>query len=580
MNTKLQTFNGEIGTPEFQAAINELVGIAQRAGHVKVANKTGGTLAAGTLVAINGYDATLAAPTVAKADASTATPAVFVLSEAILNNAAGIGYAAGVVGGLNTSGASAVGAAAYLSESVAGGFQWSAPTTPGYIVQVVGRVTEKSETAGIITFYLGSASVISSETMVPADGSVNNDKLDTDVKVGSLATLTTDVITSVVEAINEVDGHADAAQGAAEAAQSTADGAAGVAAAAYVLPVDGIPSTDMTAAVQTALGKADTALQVGLINAIRIGKVTLNGVNPTPVVFQADTAATIAGTETEPFALDNGLTLVVDPDGDGDDTITFAAAAGTSTSDASPATDMSASPDTKLNIAYNGADPVEVEFDWATGDSGGPCNDGTKIAAEMQEKIRAALDGNPAITVAYSGGVYVITSPTLGTGSSIVVTPAADHNCTEELKLGVADGGVEAAGTGDAVNIGAATAEEVADAINNTPAAGWTAAAVEGKVVITSASDGKDSSLAVNAGSTADLILGITGSAYGAQGLGYASYMADTDYVVMLTPLAATGALADVAVGVTGKAVDGFDVECETAAATTDVDLIIVGVEA
>jgi hypothetical protein len=37
VNTKLYSLvGGEVGTPEFQAVINELIAIAQRTGHVKV----------------------------------------------------------------------------------------------------------------------------------------------------------------------------------------------------------------------------------------------------------------------------------------------------------------------------------------------------------------------------------------------------------------------------------------------------------------------------------------------------------------------------------------------------------------
>ena len=72
-------------------------------------------------------------------------------------------------------------------------------------------------------------------------GGVTDAMLATDVKVGSLAALDTTAKGNVVAAINEAEGTATAA---------------------YVKPVGDIPKTDLATAVQTSLGKADTALQV------------------------------------------------------------------------------------------------------------------------------------------------------------------------------------------------------------------------------------------------------------------------------------------------------------------------------
>ena len=310
------------------------------------------------------------------------------------------------------------------------------------------------------------------------------------------------------------------------------------------------------------------------VGGIRGGKVTLNGANPTPIAFKADTVATILGTDNGATKnLGNGKTLIVSPDGGGDNTVTFAATAATSVSAASPSADISGGTDNKFMISVDGDEAEEVELTVAALDSG------AAIASAMETAIQA-LDGKKAaVTVAFDS-VYTITSGTLGTGSSVVITDAAEANVAEALKLGAANDGVETAGTGDFVDAAAATPAEVAAAINK-KAAGWTATAEGNKIRITSPTAGKDSSLVVNAGSTADEILGITGSAYGAQGLGYDTDMVDANYLALATLNGvASASLADAGLSITGRTAAGFQVECETAAAADAVDVLILGVPA
>jgi hypothetical protein len=434
----------------------------------------------GTLLSVDGYDATLACLKVVAADAAAGKPAQFVLSETLVTGGVAIAYAGGVVTGLNTSGASAVGSKMYLGAS--GGGVWAVDETTGHVNQKVGVVTVKHATAGAVLFNLGGYTI-------------NGD----------------------------------------------------------------VP--------------AGTVIGSDAISNIRGAKVTLNGVNPTRVLFQAPDAATILGTDNGATKnMGNGKTLIVNPNGDGDDTVTFAATAATSTSGATPSTDIHAESDTKLKISVDGDLAEEVTLTLAD------LTSGAAIATELQTKIRALGGNKAAVTVAYTGGVYVITSSKLGTGSHVIVTPAATESITEELKLGVAAGGTEAAGTGDFVDASVATAAEIAAAIA-ARADGWTAAAEGNKVRITSEETGKDSSLVVNAACTADSVLGITGSAYGAQGLGYDSDMADANYLLGLTLNGVAQAnLSGKGLSYTSKTAAGFDIECETAAATHDVDVVVVGV--
>lgn len=305
--------------------------------------------------------------------------------------------------------------------------------------------------------------------------------------------------------------------------------------------------------------------------ATRVGTVQLSGANPTRVNLRDDAAAYLAGSTAGPFDLStDGLTFVVTVDGT-EDTATFNCAAGTSVSGASPSTDITGEADAKIKIAVNGGAAAEITLD-KTGK-----NTGALIAAELQAKIRALGGAAAAVTVAYGSGVYTVTSGTKGTGSSIVITPAASGSLTEELKLGVAGGGTETAGTGDFVNAAAATIAEVI-AVLAADLGDIAAASAGGKLKITAATDttGKDSSIVVGTG-TANSVLGFTNSAtvYGAQGLGYGTDMASGSYLVV--PVLNGATATDLGLSISGKAAGEFGVVCETAASTASVDLLIVG---
>jgi hypothetical protein len=116
-----------------------------------VYNDTGGELAAGTLVRITGYSAANSAFTVTKADADT-NMATHVVRDAIANTGTGLIYAHSHVTSIDTSGATAVGDAVYLSQT-AGAFTFSSPSSPA-LAQEVGRVTAKDATSGAINFVL------------------------------------------------------------------------------------------------------------------------------------------------------------------------------------------------------------------------------------------------------------------------------------------------------------------------------------------------------------------------------------------------------------------------------------------
>lgn len=122
-------------------------------GVMEVCNKTGVSIAAGKMVYISGFDATLKRPSITLADADTsAKVAQFITKAAIANNAKGLVYEKMELTGQNTN-AGNVGDPVYLS-STAGGWTLSAPTGADQVVQIVGFITVKSATVGKILFLL------------------------------------------------------------------------------------------------------------------------------------------------------------------------------------------------------------------------------------------------------------------------------------------------------------------------------------------------------------------------------------------------------------------------------------------
>lgn len=91
----------------------------------------------------------------------------------------------------------------------------------------------------------------------PPDGSVTNAKMANDVKIGSLASLTTTVKTSIQAAINEIVANIGALSGLSTTAKNTVVAAinevdAGYK-AKYTRPSEGIPAGDLAASVQNTL---------------------------------------------------------------------------------------------------------------------------------------------------------------------------------------------------------------------------------------------------------------------------------------------------------------------------------------
>lgn len=348
------------------------------------------------------------------------------------------------------------------------------------------------------------------------------------------------------------------------------------------------PTDDQDAATKKYVD-THTCLVDTKTDRILRGKATLTGATSgiTEVVFGVATPGVKMSSNAAPFDL-TGVgaagTIVINPDGDGEQTATIDATAGNHVGAVGASIDMSAVAEDKFNISVDGGAPVEVECDFI----GETCDTGNKIATEMQTKIQAAL-GGVLVTVAFSavgGNHYVITSPTLGKNSAIEITPADDHDCTEELFLGTANGGVDTAGTGDVADLSAVTADEII-AVCTDDMAGLTVTEGigddAGKIVFTSDSTGGASSILVGNG-TYNAVIGLTNTEvdYGAAGLGYdgvtLEHSGDDEYDVYLTKVGVAQAdLGADDLGVLNKAAGGFNIVCETAASSYQVDVVVIG---
>lgn len=217
-----------------------------------------------------------------------------------------------------------------------------------------------------------------------------------------------------------------------------------------------------------------------------LGTLTLNTATGAPSL------GTVLGTNTAPFALTPGDTLVIDVDGGGDATATFDAAQATIT--AANTETFALSDGMTLTVIIDGGSVQTVTFNTAEFVA-----IGAATAAEVIAVINAELSGANATE---AGGAPIITSDLIGTGSGVEVTGG-----TGNAILGFSTTPV--AGTGDVADISAVTIAEIKTVVE-ADVAGLTVSDESNQVRITSAgTPGPTSSIAVNASSTADDELGL-----------------------------------------------------------------------
>lgn len=205
------------------------------------------------------------------------------------------------------------------------------------------------------------------------------------------------------------------------------------------------------------------------------------------------TAGFVLGTLTAPFVFTAGGTLVIDPDGVGDETATFDAAAASQTG--SNVETFVLSDGLTLTFGINGGGVQTVIFN-----TGEFVAIGAATALEVAAVINAEATGMFADT---SAGAVRITTDRQGTGATIDT-----FGGTAAALLGFAGSEV---GTGDVADISAVTVAEIktvveADVVGGS---GVTVSDVSGAVQITSNTTGVGSSIAVDATSTMDTVIGV-----------------------------------------------------------------------
>ncbi|KKN41611.1 hypothetical protein LCGC14_0721440 [marine sediment metagenome] len=126
-----------------------------------------------------------------------------------------------------------------------------------------------------------------------------------------------------------------------------------------------------------------------------------------------------------------------------------AATAGSSVGQDGSRTDMSGESDTKFKISADGDAVEEVTCDWSSATTG------ALTAAQMQTQIRALGSNKATVTVVFQRGRYVITSSTTGASSAIVITAGSTLDCSDQLRIGLANSGSESTGLASAPTVAA-----------------------------------------------------------------------------------------------------------------------------
>jgi len=119
-------------------------------------------------------------------------------------------------------------------------------------------------------------------------------------------------------------------------------------------------------------------------------------------------------------------------------------ASGYETGASNPSTDIHTATSPTFQIAVDSDVPAATYHSITLTPAG--LTTGAAIAAAMQAAIRAIGGSYALVTVAFTGGVYVITSGMIGPGSKVRVANGASHDVAAALGIGSANGAVDTDG--------------------------------------------------------------------------------------------------------------------------------------
>ena len=230
-----------------------------------------------------------------------------------------------------------------------------------------------------------------------------------------------------------------------------------------------------------------TDITNALTKTSALATFTLNTVGGAP------SSGTLTGTAIQNFDMEPADTLVVDVDGGGDVTATFDATAGSETSAGGGAPFALVDGQT-LTVTIDGGGVQTITFN-----TGEFVSIGAATAAEVAAVINAEIAGAFAIV---AGSQVTITSDRRGTGSDVTITGG-----TANAVLGFPTSANP--GTGDVSDIDAVTGAEVKTVVEADIPGLTVTVEPGGQITITSNTTGPTSSIAVDATSTLDTVLGL-----------------------------------------------------------------------
>lgn len=257
-----------------------------------IRNNSGGTINAGQLVYISGYDAGNTRFEITKARSNAAaTLAHFFLQANLATATNGVIYACEEIGSLNTGGRT-VNDPVYLDPTTAGDFTFTKPSGTD-IPQIVGRVTTVHASVGKIQFITRGLQEFLIENLV--DTANIRDSAITTAKINALAVTAAKLATDAVETAKIKDVNVTAAKLATDAVET-----------AKIKDLN-VTNAKIAEGAISDTKLADTAVRTAKINnlAVTTAKIDNLAVTEGKIAALAVTAAKIGALAVETAKIDN-----------------------------------------------------------------------------------------------------------------------------------------------------------------------------------------------------------------------------------------------------------------------------------